>query len=250
MNNFLELKKIFKTFKSEKTVKVLKNLSQKFYKGKSYSIMGPSGSGKSTLLNLISLIDRPSSGTINFDNQKVEFSKPMEARDKGIEVVYQDLALCDNLTAASNIFLTREIKRNFGLIKIINFSEMFKRAKDIFKDLKSETLPDEEVKMMSGGQRQAVAIGRTKLSKAKVVLLDEPTAAISVRQVAEVLELIKQLKNQGIAVVIISHRMPDVFAVSDRIAVLRRGQLVANKLAKESSPEEVTALITGAIEKA
>ena len=127
---------------------------------------------------------------------------------------------------------------------------MFKRAKDIFKDLKSETLPDEEVKMMSGGQRQAVAIGRTKLSKAKVVLLDEPTAAISVRQVAEVLELIKQLKNQGIAVVIISHRMPDVFAVSDRIAVLRRGQLVANKLAKESSPEEVTALITGAIEKA
>ena len=174
----------------------------------------------------------------------------MEARDKGIEVVYQDLALCDNLTAASNIFLTREIKRNFGLIKIINFSEMFKRAKDIFKDLKSETLPDEEVKMMSGGQRQAVAIGRTKLSKAKVVLLDEPTAAISVRQVAEVLELIKQLKNQGIAVVIISHRMPDVFAVSDRIAVLRRGQLVANKLAKESSPEEVTALITGAIEKA
>ena len=126
---------------------------------------------------------------------------------------------------------------------------MFKRAKNIFKELKSETLPDEEVKMMSGGQRQ-VCNCRTKLSKAKVVLLDEPTAAISVRQVAEVLELIKQLKNQGIAVVIISHRMPDVFAVSDRIAVLRRGQLVANKLAKESSPEEVTALITGAIEKA
>ena len=103
---------------------------------------------------------------------------------------------------------------------------------------------------MSGGQRQAVAIGRTKLSQAKVVLLDEPTAAISVRQVAEVLELIKQLKKQGVAVVIISHRMPDVFAVSDRIAVLRRGQLVANKKASNSSPEEVTALITGAIERA
>jgi len=127
---------------------------------------------------------------------------------------------------------------------------MIDRAKDIFKELKSETLPEEEVKMMSGGQRQAVAIGRTKLSKAKVVLLDEPTAAISVRQVAEVLDLIKQLKAQGIAVLIISHRMPDVFAVSDRIAVLRRGKLVANKNANESSPEEVTALITGAIEKA
>ena len=174
----------------------------------------------------------------------------MDARDKGIEVVYQDLALCDNLTAASNIFLTREITKSFGFIPILNFSKMFQRSKDIFKELKSETLPEEEVKMMSGGQRQAVAIARTKLSQAKVVLLDEPTAAISVRQVAEVLELIKQLKKQGVAVVIISHRMPDVFAVSDRIAVLRRGQLVANKKAIDSSPEEVTALITGAIERA
>ena len=174
----------------------------------------------------------------------------MDARDKGIEVVYQDLALCDNLTAASNIFLTREITKSFGFISILNFSKMFQRAKDIFKELKSETLPEEEVRMMSGGQRQAVAIGRTKLSQAKVVLLDEPTAAISVRQVAEVLELIKQLKKQGVAVVIISHRMPDVFAVSDRIAVLRRGQLVANKKASDSSPEEVTALITGALERA
>ena len=137
-----------------------------------------------------------------------------------------------------------------GPLSILNFKAMIDRAKDIFKELKSETLPEEEVKMMSGGQRQAVAIGRTKLSKAKVVLLDEPTAAISVRQVAEVLDLIKQLKAQGIAVLIISHRMPDVFAVSDRIAVLRRGKLVANKNANESSPEEVTALITGAIEKA
>ena len=127
---------------------------------------------------------------------------------------------------------------------------MFERSREIFKQLKSETLPEEEVRMMSGGQRQAVAIGRTKLSKAKVVILDEPTAAISVRQVAEVLELIKQLKSEGIAVVIISHRMPDIFAVSDRIAVLRRGRLVANKKATDSSPEEVTALITGAIDKA
>jgi simple sugar transport system ATP-binding protein len=174
----------------------------------------------------------------------------MDARDKKIEVVYQDLALCDNLTAASNIFLTREIKKNFGFFSIINFRKMYEKSKDIFNELKSETLPDEEVRMMSGGQRQAVAIGRTKLSKAKVVLLDEPTAAISVRQVAEVLDLIKRLKDEGIAVVIISHRMPDVFAVSDQIAVLRRGNLVANKKANDSSPEEVTALITGAKDRA
>ena len=185
-----------------------------------------------------------------FEDQNVEFNKPMDARNKGIEVVYQDLALCDNLTAASNIFLTREPKKKIGPFGLIDFTKMFEKAKQLFAELKSETLPNETVRMMSGGQRQAVALARTKLSKAKVVLLDEPTAAISVRQVAEVLELIRQLKKQGISVVIISHRMPDVFAVSDRIAVLRRGKLVANKLAKNSSPEEVTALITGAIETA
>tara|TARA_Y100001935_G_scaffold227369_1_gene205634 strand:- start:164 stop:904 length:741 start_codon:yes stop_codon:yes gene_type:complete len=245
--DILQLKNISKNFGA---IKALDNVSLSLRSGEVLGLMGDNGAGKSTLIKIIAGNFKQSSGTISFENKNVEFSKPMEARDKGIEVVYQDLALCDNLTAASNIFLTREIKRNFGIISIINFAQMFKRAKEIFNELKSETLPDEEVKMMSGGQRQAVAIGRTKLSKAKVVLLDEPTAAISVRQVAEVLELIKQLKNQGIAVVIISHRMPDVFAVSDRIAVLRRGQLVANKLASESSPEEVTALITGAIEKA
>ena len=243
----LELNKISKNFGA---IKALDNVTLSLRSGEVLGLMGDNGAGKSTLIKIIAGNFKQSSGTISFENKNVEFSKPMEARDRGIEVVYQDLALCDNLTAASNIFLTREIKRNFGFLSVINFAQMFKRAKDIFNELKSETLPDEEVKMMSGGQRQAVAIGRTKLSKAKVVLLDEPTAAISVRQVAEVLELIKQLKNQGIAVVIISHRMPDVFAVSDRIAVLRRGQLVANKLASQSSPEEVTALITGAIEKA
>ncbi len=245
--DILELNNISKSFGA---IKALDNVSLSLRSGEVLGLMGDNGAGKSTLIKIIAGNFKQSNGTISFENQNVEFNNPMDARDKGIEVVYQDLALCDNLTAASNIFLTREIKRNFGIISIINFAQMFKRAKEIFSELKSETLPDEEVKMMSGGQRQAVAIGRTKLSKAKVVLLDEPTAAISVRQVAEVLELIKQLKNQGIAVVIISHRMPDVFAVSDRIAVLRRGQLVANKLASESSPEEVTALITGAIEKA
>tara|TARA_B100000575_G_C23140858_1_gene663850 strand:+ start:2277 stop:3017 length:741 start_codon:yes stop_codon:yes gene_type:complete len=245
--SILQLNNISKSFGA---IKALDNVNLELKSGEVLGLMGDNGAGKSTLIKIIAGNFKPSSGTITFEDQKQEFSRPMDARDKGIEVVYQDLALCDNLTAASNIFLTREIKKNFGIFSIINFTKMFQKSKEIFKELKSETLPDEEVRMMSGGQRQAVAIGRTKLSKAKVVLLDEPTAAISVRQVAEVLELIKQLKNQGIAVVIISHRMPDVFAVSDRIAVLRRGQLVAYKLAKDSSPEEVTALITGAIEKA
>ena len=243
----LKLENISKSFGA---IQALDGVNLSLDAGEVLGLMGDNGAGKSTLIKIIAGNFKQSSGSISFEDQNVEFSKPMDARDKGIEVVYQDLALCDNLTAASNIFLTREITKNIGFMSILNFSKMFQRAKDIFKELKSETLPEEEVKMMSGGQRQAVAIGRTKLSQAKVVLLDEPTAAISVRQVAEVLELIKQLKKQGVAVVIISHRMPDVFAVSDRIAVLRRGQLVANKKANDSSPEEVTALITGAIERA
>jgi len=243
----LKLKNISKNFGA---IEALNDVNLTLSEGEVLGLMGDNGAGKSTLVKIIAGNFKQTSGEINFENQKVEFNKPMDARNKGIEVVYQDLALCDNLTAASNIFLTREIKKKIGIFSIINFNRMIEKSKDIFKELKSETLPEEEVKMMSGGQRQAVAIGRTKLSKAKVVLLDEPTAAISVRQVAEVLDLIKQLKAEGIGVIIISHRMPDVFAVSDRIAVLRRGKLVANKEAKNSSPEEVTALITGAIEKA
>lgn len=245
--SILQLKNISKSFGA---IKALDDVSLSLNQGEVLGLMGDNGAGKSTLVKIIAGNFKPSSGNIIFEDQKVEFNKPMDARDKKIEVVYQDLALCDNLTAASNIFLTREIKKNFGFFSIINFRKMYEKSKDIFNELKSETLPDEEVRMMSGGQRQAVAIGRTKLSKAKVVLLDEPTAAISVRQVAEVLDLIKRLKDEGIAVVIISHRMPDVFAVSDQIAVLRRGNLVANKKANDSSPEEVTALITGAKDKA
>jgi|TARA_B000000460_G_scaffold223495_1_gene176625 simple sugar transport system ATP-binding protein len=226
--------------------KVNLNLNQ----GEVLGLMGDNGAGKSTLVKIIAGNFKQTEGQITFENQDVEFSKPMDARNKGIEVVYQDLALCDNLTAASNIFLTREIKKSIGIFSIVDFKKMFEKAGEIFNELKSETLPREEVKMMSGGQRQAVALARTKLTKPKVILLDEPTAAISVRQVAEVLELIRQMKNQGISIIIISHRMPDIFAVSDRIAVLRRGRLVANKNIKNSSPEEVTALITGAIEEA
>jgi simple sugar transport system ATP-binding protein len=127
---------------------------------------------------------------------------------------------------------------------------MHDRAVQLFALLKSETRPRDVVHRMSGGQRQAVAIARTLLSNARIVLMDEPTAAISVRQVAEVLSLIHRLRDQGMSIVLISHRMPDVFAVADRIAVLRRGRLVAHKPTRDSSPEEVTGLITGAIETA
>src|SRR4030095_16752863 len=192
----------------------------------------------------------PSEGTLLMQGQPVAFHKPSDAREQGIEIVYQDLALCDNLSAAENVFLGRELVRRVGPLRVLDYRTMFRRAGELFAELKSETRPRDLVRRMSGGQRQAVAIARTRLSEPKIVLMDEPTAAISVRQVAEVLNLIRRLREHGIAVVLISHRMPDVFAVSDRIVVLRRGEKVADKPVAQSSPEEVTGLITGAIEKA
>src|SRR5205085_10138678 len=143
-----------------------------------------------------------------------------------------------------------EMRKQIGPIRVLDHASMYKRAGQLFKELKSETRPRDLVKQMSGGQRQAVAIARTRLSNPKIVLMDEPTAAISVRQVAEVLALIRNLRDHGISVVLISHRMPDVFAVADRIVVLRRGRKVADKPIAQSSPEEITGLITGAIETA
>jgi len=240
----LELNGIAKHFGA---IEALKGVDLTIEPGEAVGLMGDNGAGKSTLVRVIAGNFRPSEGEIRINGQVQHFHKPVDARVAGVEVVYQDLALCDNLTAAANVFLGRELKRQIGPIKILNYPAMYAKAAELFKELKSETRPRDLVKQMSGGQRQAVAIARTRLADAKLVLMDEPTAAISVRQVAEVLDLIHRLKDRGIAVVLISHRMPDVFAVCDRVVVMRRGRKVADKAITSSSPEEVTGLITGAI---
>jgi simple sugar transport system ATP-binding protein len=213
-------------------------------------LMGDNGAGKSTLVKIIAGNYPPTAGTIEIEDREVHFSQPVDARHSGVEIVYQDLALCNNLTAAANVFLGRELRKGWGPFRILDYRTMYTRAGELFAELKSETRPRDLVKQMSGGQRQAVAIARTRLSQPKIVLMDEPTAAISVRQVAEVLNLIRRLRDHGIAVVLISHRMPDVFEVADRVVVLRRGRKVADKPIASSSPEEVTGLITGAIQHA
>ena len=212
--------------------------------------MGDNGAGKSTLVKMIAGNFLPTQGSMRMDGREIVLHRPVEARRHGIEIVHQDLALCNNLTAAANVFLGRELRRGVGPVAILDYGGMYRRAGQLFRDLKSETRPRDLIRQMSGGQRQAVAIARTMLADAKLVLMDEPTAAISVRQVAEVLNHIRHLRDQGIAVVLISHRMPDVFSVADRIVVLRRGRKVADKPIAQSSPEEVTGLITGAIEVA
>jgi simple sugar transport system ATP-binding protein len=231
-------------------IRALNEVSLSIGEGEVLGLMGDNGAGKSTLVKIIAGNFRASGGQIELDGKPRDFHHPKDAQKAGIEIVYQDLALCDNLSAASNVYLGRELSRRIGPVRIIDYKAMHRRAGELFALLKSETRPRDLVRKMSGGQRQAVAIARTLLADAKVVLMDEPTAAISVRQVAEVLELIRRLKDRGISVILISHRMPDVFAVSDRIAVLRRGELVAHKAAADSTPEEVTGLITGAIQTA
>jgi simple sugar transport system ATP-binding protein len=243
----LELRNIAKNFGA---IKAIADVSFSMEAGEVIGLMGDNGAGKSTLVKIISGNFPPSSGEVLIDGEPVHFTKPVQAREKGIEVVYQDLALCDNLTAAANIFLGRELKRKVGPFSVLDHGGMVKRAGELFGRLKSETRPHDLVRQMSGGQRQAVAIARTGLSQPKLVLMDEPTAAISVRQVAEVLNLIRRLKEEGHAVILISHRMPDVFEVCDRVIVMRRGRKVADKPVAESSPEEITGLITGAIHAA
>ena len=243
----LEIAGISKRFGA---IEALTNVSLTIRSGEVVGLMGDNGAGKSTLVKVVAGNFPPSAGEIRIDGRAMHFHNPVDARSKGIEIVYQDLALCDNLTAAANVFLGRELKRSIGGITVLDHRAMNDRAASLFAEIKSETRPRDVVRSMSGGQRQAVAIARTRLSEPRIVLMDEPTAAISVRQVAEVLNLIRHLRDEGIAVVLISHRMPDVFAVCDRIVVLRRGHKVADKPIGESSPEEVTGLITGAIEVA
>jgi simple sugar transport system ATP-binding protein len=242
-----ELRGITKNFGA---IRALSDVDLALEPGEVLGLMGDNGAGKSTLVRIMAGNFRPSSGEILLRGVPAQFHGPLDARRQGIEIVYQDLALCDNLTAAANVFLGREITRSWGPFRWLDNAAMATRSGGLFAELKSETRPRELVRQMSGGQRQAVAIARTRLADPCIVLLDEPTAAISVRQIAEVLDLIRRLRAHAIAVVLVSHRMPDVFAVADRILVLRRGVKVAEKPVGQTSPEEITGLITGAIDAA
>lgn len=243
--SILELDGISKHFGA---IQAVSDVSFALEPGEVVGLMGDNGAGKSTLVKMIAGNFPPSSGTMRMEGREIVLHRPLDARRHGIEIVHQDLALCDNLTAAANVFLGRELRRGVGPISVLDYAGMYRHAGRLFAELKSETRPRDLIKQMSGGQRQAVAIARTMLADARIVLMDEPTAAISVRQVAEVLHHLRHLRDQGIAIVLISHRMPDVFETADRIIVLRRGRMVADRRIADTSPEEVTGLITGAIE--
>jgi D-xylose transport system ATP-binding protein len=217
--------------------------------GEVVALVGDNGAGKSTLVKVIAGIHPADSGRILFEGRPVTISGPPDATDLGIATVYQDLALCDNLDVVENLYLGREeLASGAGeLLRALDEIEMEQRAHELLSNL-AVTITDvrAEVGTMSGGQRQQVAIARSLLGEPKVVILDEPTAALGVRQTAQVLELIKRLRDQGHGVVVISHNLADVFAVADRVFVLRLGKKAGDFEAGEVSQEDVVAAITGA----
>ena len=230
-------------------VRALHNIDLALEPGCVVGLVGDNGAGKSTLVGLIAGNYSPSEGELLLDGRPVHLAGPAAARAAGGEVVYQDLALCDNLSAAANLFLGRELRRRVCGVPVLDHAAMAQAAARVFEELDSDARPKALVRELSGGQRQAVAIGRAILERARIVLMDEPTASISVRQVSQVLDLIRRLRDQGAAVILVSHRMPDVFAVCDRVVVLRRGESVCDVRIETTSPEQVTGLITGAIQR-
>lgn len=218
-------------------------------KGEVIGLVGDNGAGKSTFIKMISGVYSPDEGEIYFEDQRVVMSGPAVARNLGIETIYQDLALAENLDVGANIFLGREPKRAWlgGLIHTVDRKSMQSEAAKVLSrlDIHIPSL-SQQIRNLSGGQRQTVAIARSIYWNARVVIMDEPTAALGVTEQRKVLILVRTLAEQGIPVIIISHNMQDVFAVADRIVVMRRGRKVGELVAKNSHPDEVVSLMVGA----
>jgi len=218
-------------------------------KGEVMGLVGDNGAGKSTLIKMISGVYQPNDGEIIYDGRKVTFNNPREARDMGIETIYQDLALAENLDVGANIFLGREVKRSYigGLVKTLDRNKMRDESEAVLDrlDIRVPYL-NQQIRNLSGGQRQAVAIARTIYWNARLVIMDEPTAALGVSEQHKLLRTVRSLAEQGVPVIMISHNMQDVFAVSDRIVVLRRGKKVGELIAKDTTPDEVVSLMVGA----
>ena len=236
----LELRGISKSFGS---VQALSDVDFEVRPGEVMALVGDNGAGKSTLIKCIAGIYTADSGEIFFEGQHVSISGPKDSARLGIEVVYQDLALCDNLDVVQNMFLGRETHDIFQRLKE---PEMEARTSETMKGLSVTTIRSirQLVATLSGGQRQSVAVARAVLWNSRVVILDEPTAALGVAQTQQVLDLVKRLADRGLAVVLISHNLHDIFEVADTITVLRLGQNVAEYKRTEVTQTQVVEAIT------
>lgn len=228
-------------------VQALDKVSFDVFPGEVVALAGDNGAGKSTVIKAISGVYPYEDGDIFLDGKRIAFATPQEARDNGIETIYQDLALADNLSIGANIFLGREpMKRLFGILPAIDRKRMAEAAKETMKrlDFHVDRL-DAPVAAFSGGQRQAVAIGRAMYWNARLVIMDEPTAALGVPEQRKVIALIQSLKAEGKGIIFISHNLRDIFEVADRIVVFRRGENAGERTPGTVSADEIVRLMVG-----
>lgn len=243
----LQVKDIYKHFGG---LVAVDHVSLEVHTGEVVGLLGDNGAGKSTLIKMISGVYQPDSGQIIYNGSVAGFSSPLDARKQGIETIYQDLALCENLDATANIFLGREpVRRQLGIFNVIDRARMLEESRHVLEQLDIQ-IPNlrRPIRQMSGGQRQAVSIARAVYWNARLMIMDEPTAALGVAEQHKVLELVRTLRGRGVPVIIISHNLQDVFAVADRIVVLRRGRKVGERAIGETNDNEVVGLMVGAEE--
>jgi D-xylose transport system ATP-binding protein len=228
-------------------VQALTDVELEVHAGEVVALVGDNGAGKSTLVKTIAGVHPVDDGVIEWEGKEVGINRPQDAQHLGVATVYQDLALCDNLDVVGNLYLGRELLRHGSLDEVT----MEKRAQDLLSTL-SIRIPSVRIPIasLSGGQRQVVAIARALIGEPKVVILDEPTAALGVEQTAQVLDLVERLREQNLAVILISHNMADVKAVADTVAVLRLGRNNGSFSVKDTSQEEIISAITGATDNA
>ena len=245
MGYLLEARNITKRFGG---LVAVNNVSMGVNEGEVVGLLGDNGAGKSTLIKVISGVYRADAGTILFQGNQVEIGSPMDALAMGIETIYQDLALAENLNTPANIFLGREkMRRALGLIPVLDHRYMQEESRKILEKL-DILIPSlrNRIRALSGGQRQAVAISRSIYWDARFLIMDEPTAALGVAEQRKVIDTINRLKSHGIGIIVISHQMHDVFQVADRMVIMRRGEKVAELVTKDTNADEVVSLIVGA----
>jgi len=245
MAYILEAKSISKGFGK---VQALDNVTLQLEENEILALLGDNGAGKSTLIKILAGALKKDSGEIYIDGEKIEIEDPMHAKNLGIEVVYQDLALINYLNVYQNLFLAREIQKKFGFIKILNKKTMEQQASEKLAELGVRIKNIRVwVSKLSGGQRQSIAVAKAASFGKKIVILDEPTAALGVRESKHVLEIVKKLKAQGASVIIITHNMEHAFVVADRFFVLRLGSKVGTKKKSETNIDEIVKMITGGV---
>ena len=245
MGYMLEVQHITKRFGG---LVAVNDVSMGVNAGEVVGLLGDNGAGKSTLIKMVSGVYHADEGKIFFLDREIRISDPMDALGLGIETIYQDLALAENLNVYSNIFLGREkLRKVLGFIKVLDHDLMLSESRAILNRLEIE-IPSlkNKISMLSGGQRQAVAISRSLYWNAKFLIMDEPTAALGITEQKKVLGLVRLLRDQGLGIIIISHQLHDIFSVSDRLVIMRRGVKVAERMTKDTNPNEIVSLIVGA----